>query len=316
MPSNSINTLVSAQIATAALRETQGQLEVSQRRVATGYRVLNALDDGAVFGIAQATRSQIAGNVSANQDLSNFVAVVAVAAAGATGVSNTLASIRSVLISLADPILTPTQFNQYQVQYVSLLQLVQNYVNSSELQGVNLLSTGNALSVLQDGSGSLLTVTGSVFNMQSALAGVSIAAPASSTQAASILNIGTFSTVLGSVATVLNRVGDLNRQATLQQSFNLSVRDALAVGLGALVDADLDREKATYEALRVRQQLSISAVNITTFGLTRLLNLFQPALDGSSVRALAGRNPVVSGIVSLSSGPSGAVASSAARGRF
>jgi flagellin len=274
MATSTINTNISALIALANLRTTQDQLAVTQKRVSTGYIVSDALDNGAIFGIAQTTRSSISGSVAANQELGNFIGAVQTANAGATGVSNTLSDVRATLTHLADSFLSATQSAQYQQQYNNLIATISTYVTGSGYNGVNLISTGSTLSVIQDGNGSLLTITGTLFNVNSALNGISVAAPATYTNAGSVL-LTTFGSVLGSVATVLNLIGDLNTKANLQQSFNQSVQDALSVGLGALVDADLAKESANLTALQIKQQLGTQTLGIANQAPNVLLGLFK-----------------------------------------
>jgi flagellin len=274
MVSSTINTNVSALIALQNLRTTQSQLDVTQKRVSTGYIVSDALDNGAIFGIAQTTRSSISGSVAANQELGNFIGAVQTANAGATGVSNTLSDIRATLTHLADSFLTATQQAQYQQQYTNLIGTISTYVSGSGYNGVNLISNGSSLQVIQDGNGSLLTITGTLFNINSALNGISVAAPANYTAAGSVL-LTTFGSVLGSVATVLNLIGDLNTKANLQISFNQSVQDALTVGLGAIVDADLAKESANLTALQIKQQLGTQTLGIANQAPNVLLGLFK-----------------------------------------
>lgn len=275
MPFTTINTNLGAFVALSNLRSVQSALDATQKRISTGYNVSDALDNGAVYGIAEATRSQIAGAAAANAELGNFIGAIQTAAAGATGVSNTLSQVRSVLTSLADSFLTTTQFNQYAQQYNSLISSISTYIQGSSYNGINLLSTGNALSVIQDGGANLLTISGTVFNLNSALGGLSAAAPTTYTAAASILSVGTFNTVLGSVATVLNQIGSLNTKASQQQNFNQSVSDALATGLGSLIDADLAKESANLTALQIKQQLSTQSLSIANQAPNSLLTLFR-----------------------------------------
>jgi flagellin len=274
MVTSTINTNVSAQIALAFLRDTQQKAEVSRKRVSTDYSVADAFDNGAIFGIAQTIRAALASSVAANQELANFVGFATIANAGATGVSNTLADVRAVLTHLSGSFLTATNFSQYQNQFNNLIASLGVYINNTTYNGLNLISTGSALQVVQNASGNQLTITGTLFNINSALNGVSVAAPTTYTNAGSIL-FTTFGSVLGSVATVLNLISDLNTRARLQSSFNLSLEDSLNVGLGALVDADLSKESANIVALGIRERLSTQIVGIANQSTRTLLGLFR-----------------------------------------
>jgi flagellin len=52
-------------------------------------------------------------------------------------------------------------------------------------------------------------------------------------------------------------------------------QDAIQAGIGNLVDADLARESARFQALQVRQQLAIQALQIANQAPSLLLQLFQ-----------------------------------------
>jgi flagellin len=60
-----------------------------------------------------------------------------------------------------------------------------------------------------------------------------------------------------------------------QISYNAKKMDAMTVGLGSLVDADLARESSTLEGLQVRQQLGVQTLGLANQGPQILLNLFR-----------------------------------------
>jgi len=51
---NSVNTNFGAIVALQSLNKTNSELESVQKRVSTGYRVNDAIDDGAAFAVARA----------------------------------------------------------------------------------------------------------------------------------------------------------------------------------------------------------------------------------------------------------------------
>ncbi len=273
---SSINTNAASQIALENLSTTQRALNATQKQVSTGYIVADALDNGAIFGIAQSVRSNITGVAAANQELGNFSGLVQTANAGATAVSNVLSDIRATLTHLADAALSTTQVSQYQQQYNNYVAQLVTFVQGSTYGGLNLLSNGSGLSVVQDGNADLLLITGTQYNVNSALQGISTAGTAVTnyTVAGSVL-LTTFGSVLGSVATVLNFVGDLNLKITTQQTFNQNLSDALNTGLGALVDADLAKASAALTALQIKQQLGTQSLSIANQAPNVLLSLFK-----------------------------------------
>ncbi|MDI9348553.1 MAG: flagellin [Candidatus Symbiobacter sp.] len=302
-----INTNPGSFVALHNLTSVQRALDATQKRVSTGYTVADAFDNGAVFGVAQLVRSDIAGNTAATAELGNFSGALQTANAGATAVSNTLSDIRTVLTHLSSQGLTATQYSQYIQQYNTLVDSVRSSVYGSAYNGTNLLSTTQSFQVLADGTGNTIAVNGTTAALigvngtgdsaYSALASIqtslttwngqvgtntiTVSSAAASVQqfltpsTATSGYAGTFDRIQNSTSTVLNYIGALNRQVTQQLDFNVSIRDALSTGLGALVDADLAQESAKLTALQVKQQLATQALSIANQGPNILTTLFR-----------------------------------------
>ena len=66
---NSVNTNYGALVALQSLNRTNAELGSVQKRVTTGYRVNDAVDDGAAFAVAQGIRSNIGAIGAVNQQL-------------------------------------------------------------------------------------------------------------------------------------------------------------------------------------------------------------------------------------------------------
>ena len=61
-----------------------------------------------------------------------------------------------------------------------------------------------------------------------------------------------------------------------QKGFVGKLADALAAGVGRMVDTDLAAETALIQALQVKQELSASAISIANSTPQALLSLFRP----------------------------------------
>ena len=74
---------------------------------------------------------------------------------------------------------------------------------------------------------------------------------------------------LNTIGAAINYVGD-------QVTFNNNKIDALNSGIGALVDADLAKEKsAQLQALQIRQQLGTQSLSLANQAPQTLLSLFK-----------------------------------------
>ena len=99
MSLNSVNTNVGAMIALQSLNRTNADLAATQKRVSTGYRVADATDDGAAYAVAQSVRSTVGALTTANQQLGNVQGLLATTQSGLNDISNTMASMRDVLVN-------------------------------------------------------------------------------------------------------------------------------------------------------------------------------------------------------------------------
>src|ERR1700758_606177 len=103
MSLNSVNTNIGAMIALQSLNRTNTDLAAAEKQVSTGFRVADSTDDGAAYAIAQGVRSTVGALASANQQLGNVQGLLSTTQSGLNDISNTMASMRTVLIKLADP---------------------------------------------------------------------------------------------------------------------------------------------------------------------------------------------------------------------
>src|SRR5258707_14737076 len=101
MPINSVNTNSSAQIALQSLNATNSMLQVVQKQVSTGFRVADAVDDGAAYAIAQGIRSTVGALTRANQQLGNVQGLLSTTISGLNNMSNTMFRMRDRLVQLS-----------------------------------------------------------------------------------------------------------------------------------------------------------------------------------------------------------------------
>src|SRR5688572_7102662 len=99
---NSVNTNFGAIVALQSLNKTNSELESVQKRVSTGYRVNDAIDDGAAFAVAQGLRSDVKGYEAVNERLAASKGLLSVTQDALAKISDTLGEARKVLVKLAD----------------------------------------------------------------------------------------------------------------------------------------------------------------------------------------------------------------------
>ncbi|TPG53131.1 flagellin [Roseomonas nepalensis] len=277
MATNSVNTNIGAQVALQSLNRTNESLAMTQKRVSTGYRVADAKDDGAAFAVAQSVRADIAGLTSANEQMGSVKGILDTTLAGLNKVSDTMSQIRGVLVKLADGTLSDSQRTQYQSQYDSLRTQVTNFIEDATYNGRTLLNTtvaagGGDIATTRNEQATLFTLTA----VEGASTLVVASAPTDATAAAAALaSTGDFVTKMAAVNTALNTFGSNSNYLDAQMNYNKEKLDSLNTGLGSLIDADLAKESAKLEALKIRQQLGTQALGIANQAPQGLLSLFR-----------------------------------------
>lgn len=314
MSLNSVNTNISAQVALQSLNATNSNLQATQKRISTGYRVADATDDGAAFAVAQKVRADTGALTTVNQQLGSAKGLVGTAITGLTSISNTLIAAKSLLVKIGDSSISSDQRDQYVTSFASLVTQVANTVDGSTYNGKSLLgksvdtaATGTTnktnatdVSVISNETGSqstiskednstlaaslagliggtATTVSGVTTFSFTAATGTSSAAAQTAAAAAlsSISATASISGLQGSVATSLNQAGADSNFLDATITFNSSKIDSLNAGLGALIDADLSKESANLQALQIRQQLGTQALSLANQSPQSLLSLFK-----------------------------------------
>lgn len=286
MSLNSINTNVNASIALASLELTSTQLAGVQKQISTGYRVSDAVDDGAAFAVAQRVRSDVGALTSANQQLGNVQGLLSVTTSSLTDISNTLSSARDVLVKLADSNTQGTQRSQYIQQYQSLIAEVKTNFQDASYNGKTLIGDLSGSAGTFGGVGVVRNEVGATYGISTFSGSAFIGSIAfTSTQLSAATTVGglisatttsgAFINKINQLGTELNNYGAATNYVTNQVTYNSDKIDALNNGLGALVDADLAKESAQLQALQIRQQLGTQALSIANQSPQSLLSLFK-----------------------------------------
>jgi flagellin len=280
---NSVVTNTGAMIALESLDKTNAALDGVQKQVSTGYRVADATDDGAAYAVAQSVRSTVGALTTANQQLGSVQGLLSTTQSGLNDISNTMASMRDVLINLSSGSVQGNERTQYESQYSSLLGSIQNFIQDANYNGSTLIGniTGSAglfgtVSVVTNENAStygIATFGGS--ELFASIAFTTTQLGGASTVAALISATGTFINQMNAVGGALNAIGSSTNYVSNQISYNNDKIDSLQSGLGSLVDADLAQESALLQSLQIQQQLGTQALSLADQMPQTLLSLFK-----------------------------------------
>jgi flagellin len=120
MSLNSINTNVGAMIALQNLNVTQSSLAMTQNRISTGQKVSSAKDNGAIWAIAQNSRSDIAALEAVKSSIQRGQSTVDVAVSAGQTISDLLNQMKTKALAAADASLDANSRTALANDFVSL----------------------------------------------------------------------------------------------------------------------------------------------------------------------------------------------------
>ena len=270
---NSIITNPGALTALRTLNTINRNLDVTQNRVSTGFKVLGALENASSFAIAQGLRGELKALDAVTQGLNNAKGVGNVGLAGATGVSDLLSDVRGKLTELSNEGITTQQRNILQADFNALISQASNFVANATFNGIALLTGSTNINTLSNLAGGTLRLTAQT-NVGNQIRSLAAATLGTATNAQSVI-ANQFGNLESVVNAALGQLGAEVRALNLQTSFLERIRDATEEGLGNIVDADLARESAKLTSLQVQQQLSVQALGIANQRPQSILGLFR-----------------------------------------
>lgn len=277
----SVNTNSGALFALQTLNSTNKSLETTQTRINTGLKVSSAKDNAAVFAIAQGQRADLAGLSSVQASLDRATSSVDVALAAAEAVSDLLIELKEKATASVDPGADTAARTALNDEFTNLLNQIDTVVNNAEFNGVNAVvstakggSSIQALVALPDGTNTSGDYSITVTNTDISTSGLGLDALTITTAGGASSALATLSTAESTLNTFLSKLGAGAKRVEIQNQFTSKLADAIEVGIGNLVDADLARESANLQSLQVKQQLGLQALSIANQAPGAVLSLF------------------------------------------
>ncbi|WP_419898112.1 flagellin [Roseomonas sp. USHLN139] len=309
---NSVITNSGAKVALQSLNKINEQLDTTQKKVSTGYKVSDAKDDGAAYAVAQKVRADVSGLNSANDQLGGVNGLLTSTLKAVDTVSTTLVNdVSTVLTKLSDSNLDEETRNQYTEQFKSLVTRMNTTLQDASYNGTRLLGStandpltgaafeGGAMEVTRNEKGQSYTVNSSATSADNLsftddiatditgittisaddakqlLQGVDNTGAAVTSVTVGGVALKTFTGLSSSVNTTSNALGNDSKFISSQMTYNSARIDAMEEGLGSLVDADLAKESARLTALQTQQQLATTSLSTANSAPQVLLSLFR-----------------------------------------
>ena len=275
MPFNSINTNVAAMQAIWAFNAINAEMAEVQTRITTGRRVNSAKDNPAIWAIAQNQRAEVRALDSVRSSLQRGMAIVETAVTVGESVSDLLNEMKALAVSAQDYALTDPARAAINDSYLSLRKQIDTAVANASFNGANLLSAGGTDRV-RALANTKATSTIDVEHFDLSTGGPALAGlPTDLLAGLGAGGIDAINAGISAVNGAVSKLGTGSKALEGHLKFTDRLQDTLEQGIGNLVDADLGKESARWEALQVRQQLALIAMRIANQQPSYLLQLFQ-----------------------------------------
>ena len=311
----SILTNNAATAALSTLRSISSQMETTQGRISSGYKVETASDNAAYWSIATTMRSDNKALGTVQDALGLGAAATDVAYTALESSIKVVDEIKMKITAASQPGVdkdkVQKEIDQLQEQLVSISKSAsfsgENWVynTSTDAAGTKAIvgsfnrdASGNvSLTTLEydTNNSSLIQVDASGANVTNGTgllsSNLSYETETGSTASLSVsvltldisnMTAGALSNALKAVDSVLqdmtdaaSDVGALNSRIDMQTNFVADLMDSIDKGVGKLVDADMNEESTRLKALQTQQQLGIQALSIANSDSQNVLSLFR-----------------------------------------
>jgi flagellin len=276
-----VERLNSASGALGALKYLQSatrDLSGAESRLSSGLKVARARDDANSYHAAEIMRGQGGSLNAVALSLGRAESISDTAITAAESISKLLIEMKATAAQAMSDGLSDTQREAFSQRYASQMNTLQSFIRNASFDDANILdgSKPNGVSFIADADATQsLTLEGRNFMPGS---GVITAPPSpvalSNTQAAADTH-ALLDQSIANIGDQLIEMGAERKRIEAQKGFVSRLADALAAGVGRMVDTDLAAESALIQALQVKQELSASSISIANSAPQALLSLFR-----------------------------------------
>jgi flagellin len=265
----SLLTNTAAMTALQTLTSTNNALATTQDRIATGKKVNTAADNAAYWSISVSMESQSKTISAAQEALGVGKSVVDIAVTGIESAIKLAQDVQKKLETLG----TPGVDNAVvQNDVAELTKQIVDIAKSASFEGKNLLSTTGSAAGVTITTGYTSGAGGGTAGLNTmAVTGYDLEGKWGTAPATAMAAEALITEMRGAAA----QLGSKASRIETQLDFNSKLIDAIDRGVGALVDADMNKESARLSALQVQQQLGVQALSIANQSNQGLLSLFR-----------------------------------------
>lgn len=260
------------------LQTASKDLAGADTRLSSGLKVARASDNATAYHSAAIMRGEGGSLAAVTLSLSRAESISDTAIAAGEQVMKQLAAMKATAAQAMSGGLTDDQRAAFNNQYQDQMRMLQTFVRNASFDGSNLLdgSRPNGVSFIADAEASQ-TVTLAGRNLMPG--GPVVVAPPSTTALNTTQSAADAHALLDrSIQNVGDQLVEMaaeSKRIEAQKGFVSRLADALAAGVGRMVDTDLAAETALIKALQVKQELAASSIGIANAAPQALLQLFR-----------------------------------------
>jgi flagellin len=272
-----IQTNKAAMIALQNLNATTENLQSTQNKIGTGFRISSAKDNSAIWAIAQNQRADIGGLAAVKMGLDRAQSIGDTALTAGQSISELLVQMKEKVVAAQDSSLTTTSRNALDEDFKSLLRQITQVIRDSAFDGAKLLdnSLPGGIRFLADADGTaVITLSNQDLRLGQTIITLS-AGNAIATLTQARVSLSRLNASIDNVSLALAKMGAQVKQLQNHNTFVGKLSDSVEAGVGNLVDADLAKESARLQALNVQQQLGAQALSIANQAPQIILSLFR-----------------------------------------
>ena len=264
-----------------SLQQTSKDFEITQKRLSTGLKVNNSLDDPINFFAAQEHKLR-AGDLSGRKDgMSEAIQTIKAANVGVEGINNLLAQAKSLAQSAMSA--SASDATSFASAYATVMTQINQMSVDSGYKGINLLQSGElTVQFAPTANQSTLHLTGfgttaaefSIDGMSAAGTGTGWVSAGAVDTAAIQTAVDGIEEATASLRTEAKVLANNLSIITAREDFSAQMINTLSDGAAKLTEADMNEEGANMLMLQTRQALGTTSLSLAGQAAQGVLRLF------------------------------------------
>jgi len=284
-----INTNYASLNAQSNLSNANSSLQTSLERLSSGLRINSAADDAAGLAVSTSLNSEITGDQQATQNANDGVSLAQVADGALGQVTNDSQRLRQLAVQASNGTITDSNRSQLQLEADQLTQEISRTVQTTDFNGVKLLSGSNTLTFQVGFSGSTdnqVSVTTTDL-AQAGSGGSGLYTFNSSLTNTGTVDITTQSAASAAIAELDADISTVTNQRStfgaVENRFNAVVSNLnnvvqnLSAANSRIVDTDFASETANLTRSQILVQAATQALSLANSQPQQVLKLLQSA---------------------------------------